>query len=279
MKNKFIPALVLATSALLSGCGDSSGPTSLDTNGALQSLALGLQSTDPAVGSPTAPDLASIFAGIAPLVSQTSITIDGASQQMYAVGFRESFPDGTCEENLFVDPTFPPPPGVCTPPSMNTELVFWQSHSATQAPDRMLFVDTDPGTIDFDVTSSLEPQFLGFAIYVQGQNDVWSSLSGSMTSTVTGTAQTCSIPLPPYAKTATCSVANFDEQGQMVLEPFTLDQTSTRQMTIAIPRQTLHGFWLAITETQPYTITVLANRFRMLAPRLSRVAPYFRPAR
>jgi hypothetical protein len=94
--------------------------------------------------------------------------------------------------------------------------------------------------------------------------------------------QPCNVAPPPYAKTATCSFAAFDEQGQIVLQPFSDELTNgtpTKQMTIAIPRQTLHGLWLSITETQPITFPALANRFRMMPPRFGRIAAGSAPAR
>lgn len=262
----------MTTAALLSACGDSSGPGSVDANGALQSLALGLQAAG-GVGSPTTPDLTGSFNSIAPLLTRVNITIDGSSQPMFALGFRESFPDRTCEENLFVDPALPPDPGVCTPPQSSVALVLWQSHSAHEPPDRMLLVVADPGAVSFDFTAT--PTGLdilpAFAIYVQGQQDMWSSLSGTLSTAVTSLNQPCTVNLPPYAKSATCSFANFDEQGQIVFEPFTFDQTSTKRLTINIPRQTLHGFWLSITEVQPVTFPLVGNRLipGMLAPRLA----------
>jgi hypothetical protein len=277
-KSKIIPGVVLAASALVAGCGDSSGPGSVDANAALQSLAIGLQG-GAVVGSLTTPDLASAFGGIAPLLTTTTLTIDGSSQPMFAMAFRESFPPGTCEENLFVDPAFPPAPGVCTPPSLSTALVFWQSHSASAPPDRMLFVVTDPGTVNFDFSATPDVGFPAFAFYVQGENDIWASLSGSLTSSVAVTTQSCNVTLPPYAKTASCSFAVFDEEGQIVLEPFDFNQTSTARKTIAIPRQTLHGLWLAISETQPVPLSLVANRLRLLAPRLNRLVPDFIPAK
>jgi hypothetical protein len=277
-KTKILAALALASSAFIAACGDSSGPSSLDANAALQSLALGLQGGGSVaiIGSPTTPDIAATFAGIAPLLTQTTVTIDGKSQPMFAIGLRESFPEGTCEESLFVDPAFPPEPGVCTPVSLSSALVFWQSHSSNEPPDRMLLVIADPGTVSFDfATTSPDGAFPAFALYVEGQQNVWASLSGTLTSSVTSMNQPCSATQPPYAKTWTCSFASFDEQGQIVLEPFDFEQTSTARMTIAIPRQTLHGIWLAITETQPVPLSPVANRFRFLAPQLGRITARF----
>jgi hypothetical protein len=123
-----------------------------------------------------------------------------------------------------------------------------------------------------------------FAIYIQGQDNIWGSLSGTLTSHIAGGSQTCDIPLPPYAKTGVCSIATFDEQGSIVFEEFTLDAPSTQRVTIAIPHQTLHGLWLAISEVQPVPVTAnrLANGFlgarldqlrAHVVPGLSRRAP------
>ena len=90
----------------------------------------------------------------------------------------------------------------------------------------------------------------GFALYTEGQNDVWVSVSGTLTSNVNATSQGCAVPLPPYAKSGSCSVATFDEQGTINLEPV----TGSSMVTLEIPRQTINGIWQAITETQTVTL-------------------------
>jgi hypothetical protein len=122
----------------------------------------------------------------------------------------------------------------------------------------MILIVADAGTSNFDFSSSTLEVLPAFAIYIQGQDNIWGSLSGSLTSQVAGGSQTCDIPLPPYAKSGACSIATFDEQGSIVFEDFTLDAPSTQRLTIAIPHQTLHGLWLAISEVQPVPFT--ANR-------------------
>jgi hypothetical protein len=282
MKKKLALVTIAAATVLSTACGDSSGPGSVDADGALQSLALGLQGVITGGGSPTTPDITTAFAGIAPLLTQAAITIDGHSQPMYAVGLRESFPEGTCEEDLFVDPAFPNEPGVCTAPSLNTALVFWQSHSAQEPPDRMLFVVADPGTVSFDFDGTVESELPAFAFYIEGEDNLWGSLSGALTSTITSLNQPCATELPPYAKSGTCNFASFDEDGDLVLEPFSFDEpTSTQRKTIEIPRQTVHGLWLDITEVQPVTLPFTISTFgRMsVASRLVRLAPRFTRAR
>jgi hypothetical protein len=254
----------------MAGCGsDSTGPGRVDANAALQSLALGLQSVL-STGDPTAPDLSTSLGAVAPLLSQVSVTINGASQNMFAFGMRETFPAGTCEETLFVDPQFPPEPGVCTPPPQGLSLILWQSHAANEPPDRMVLIVADTGASNFDIGSQAVELSPAFAIYIEGQDNIMGSLSGILTSQTSGAAQTCNIPLPPYAKSGSCSIATFDEQGSIVFEPFTLDAPNTQRLTIAIPHQTLHGLWLAIGEVQsvPFTANRLTTGF--LGARLSR---------
>lgn len=281
---RVVSALVVAASAVISGCGDSSGPGTVDARGALQSLALGLADAGGGIGTGGTPDVTSAIPDLLPVLTQANITVNGASQQMFGLGLRETFPAGTCAETLFPDPLFPPPPGACTPPPLGTVLVFWQSHSASERPDRMLLIAADVGTSDFDYTNvDLSPSFPlveSFALYLQGEADVWGSLSGTLTTGVTGLNQSCNIPLPAYAKSGSCSVADFDEQGQIVFEPFAFGAPDNRRLTIGIPRQTLKGLWLDITEVQPVSYPLTANRglrgfvaSRLGAVAAARVAP------
>lgn len=269
-KMRVLPAISIFAVAFMAGCGsDSTGPGSVDANTALQSLALGLQSVL-STGDPTAPDLSTSLGAVAPLLSQVSVTINGASQHMFAFGVRETFPAGTCEETLFVDPNFPPEPGVCTPPPQGLSLILWQSHAANEPPDRMVLIVADTGASNFDFGASsfdagsqAVELSTAFAIYIEGQDNIWGSLSGILTSQTSAGNQTCNIPLPPYAKSGACSIARFDEQGSIVFEPFTLDAPSTQRLTIAIPHQTLNGLWLAISEVQsvPFTANRLTTSF------------------
>lgn len=281
-KARIVPALgIFLAATMMSGCGsDSTGPGHVDSSTALQSLALGLQSMG-GTGSPTTPgatDPNALFGGIG-VLDQVNVTIDGAAQTMFALGLRETFPPGTCLENLYTL-IVPPPPGQCTPPALATAVILWQAHSATVVPDRMIFIATDAGTVNFGLASTPLNGIPAFAIYLEGGNNLWSSPSGSITSQITATSQTCTFPLPPYAKSATCSVATFDEQASIVLEPFSLALPGTQQLTIGIPRQTLHGLWLAISEVQPVPLTG-ANRLvpGLLGTRMLRLAQGITPAR
>lgn len=267
MKLRPAPALLVIASVFLSACGsDSTGPTSLNSTAALQSLALGLNQIN-GLESPTGVEAGSVLTAIAPLLDQVSVTIDGSAQSMYAFGLRESFPAGTCEETLFPDPLFPPEPGACTPPPMGVVILLWQSHSASQPPDKLVLLAADVGTSTFDFTSE---SFPAFAFYVEGQDKIFGSESGTLTSQVVATNQGCNIPLPPYAKTGNCSFATFTEQASIVLSEFTSDGSSGRTMTIGIPSMTMDGLWLNITEVQPIPLSSVGKvSVWLLGPRLS----------
>ena len=242
----------------LSACGsDSTGPSKLDSNSALQSLALGMGALVSAETPGATPIVATNFDEIAPLLDQINVTVDGSSQTMFALGVRESFPAGTCVENIFVDPAFPPLPGQCTSPELGLGVLLWQSHSASAPPDRLIFLIADVGTTNFDFASNFydinltEPPVPGLAIYMEKIGDMWFSVSGTLTSQIAATTQSCGLPLPPYAKSGSCSIAMFDEQGSITFEEFSETGPSGRHRVVAIPRQTIHGMWQQITETQP----------------------------
>jgi hypothetical protein len=231
----------------LAACGsDSTGPSAtLDGTAALQSLALGL-GTD----GTTSIYGPSSLASLASQLDQINITVDGKSQSMFALGLRETYPPGTCIETLIVDPLIVNPPGQCTPPPFEFALILWQSHSADTPPDRLALIAGSPGTIDFEDLTTVAGAHPGFALYTVGQDEVWVSVSGTVTSNVSATSQSCAVPLPPYAKSGSCNVATFDEQGTINLEPI----TGTSTIELVIPRQTIHGIWQTITETQTITL-------------------------
>ncbi|HJP59481.1 MAG TPA: hypothetical protein VJ865_05765, partial [Gemmatimonadaceae bacterium] len=106
----------------------------------------------------------------------------------------------------------------------------------------------------FDVNANELP---AVAIYIQGEK-LWLSQSGTLASTVTAGSQTCDIPLPPYAKSGTCTFATFDEQGSILLadsEALYGPNVNAPPVTLTIPRQTLHGLWMQISEVQPIGFT------------------------
>jgi hypothetical protein len=241
----------------LSACGsDSTGPGNLDPNAALQSLQLGLGSV--LVTSPVTISADVRSTELASLLDHVDVSIDGTTQTMFALALRESFPAGTCLEDMFTFPSIPPGIVECTPPGPELALFMWQSHSASAPPDRMIVIVTDAGTSDFNFGDTFYDgtPFPSIAMYMQGQNSLWMSLAGSLTSQVAATAQSCGFPLPPYAKAGTCSVANFAEQGSITFEEvsqtaiISSSGTTGKQLNVSIPSQVLHGLWLDITETQ-----------------------------
>jgi hypothetical protein len=240
---------VIACAALLSvaACGtDSTGPNNLDANSALQSLRLGLSGISD-IDGPSGATVVGSLGVIAPLLDQINVTIDGKSQTMFGLGLRDSYPAGACTEQIFSDPDFPPPPGQCTPTSLGVVVLLWQSHAASVPPDRLILIAADEGTTDFDFTSLASVP--GLVFYMEGTS-FWISTSGTLTSHVASSGSTCTVPLPVYAKSATCTVATFNEQGSITVESDPSSTTSAHR-TLAIAPQTVDGVWLSITELQP----------------------------
>jgi hypothetical protein len=269
-KARAFSALILCATSILSACGsDSTGPGDVDSNAALQSLSLGLQGFSGA-GSPTTPAINGSLGAIAPLLGQVTVNIDGVPQGMFALGVRMTFPPGTCEENLFVG-TLPPEPGACTSPELGLLVLLWQAHSARRPPDRMIIIVADEGTTNFDFESAALDVIPGLALYVEGTTNLWSSISGTLATQVTGSSQTCTMQLPPYVKSATCNIATFNEQGSIVFEPFSANAPTTQRTTLVIPSSSVHGLWLAITEVQPTPLTMnrLGAALRLPAEALS----------
>ncbi|MDQ6769542.1 MAG: hypothetical protein M3Z54_06105 [Gemmatimonadota bacterium] len=244
-----VPALCAALLLSLGACGsDSTGPAPLDPNAALQSLTLGISSVAGATSiyGPSAASLTTLGSQI----GQVNITVNGKSQSMFALGVRETYPTGTCVEKLISNPSIPAPAGQCTPPPIGVVLLLWQSHSANAAPDRMALIVGNAGPNDFAALPALSGAIRAFALYSEGESAVWASTSGNLTSTVTATNQTCALPLPPFAKTGSCALATFIEQGTINFQPF----IGNGNVQLEIPSQTIHGIWQTITETQPITV-------------------------
>ncbi|MDP9206090.1 MAG: hypothetical protein M3P12_11680 [Gemmatimonadota bacterium] len=204
------------------------------------------------------------FGGIAPVLDQIDVSIDGETQTMFALGLRETFPEGTCEEDLFNFSTLPPDNSVCTPPQLGLAVLLWQSHSASAPPDRLIFIAGDAGTSNFDFFTSFTSttpttDLPAVAIYMQGIDDFWVSLSGTLTSQVAATNQSCGLPLPPYAKAGSCSIATFDEQGAITFEEYSETGPTAKRLNVTIPRQTIHGLWQTITETQAVAFSQMSS--------------------
>ncbi|HEX6629415.1 MAG TPA: hypothetical protein VF105_15805 [Gemmatimonadaceae bacterium] len=252
VKSNFAALLAFAVVGLTACGSDSTGPTDLDSASALRSLALGLQQFG-GDGTTATLEVDNSFGGIAQFLDQVTVNIDGAPQSMYALALHESFPPGTCEETIFGN-IIPADPNVCTPPQLGLAVMLWQSRSPSQPPERMALLVGDVGTSNFDFNFD-SPLLTAVGLYVVGQNELWVSQSGTLTSGVAATSQACDVPLPLYAKSGACHIATFDEQGSIVFELFDENGTSTKTQTLTIPRQTLHGLWMAISEVQPIGLT------------------------
>lgn len=261
--------LAVTLGALGACSSDSTGPGTVGAEEALRSLSLGLGSGSgaglPFALSPSA--LGTAARGI----DLINVGIDGATESMYALGLRVTYPTGTCLESLFIIPPSPwYPAGECTPPPLGLVLVLWQTTAGSRPPQRMVVISADVGTTHFDFVG---PQFdivgeapgdgefsPAFAFYINDRREFWASVGGSLNSQVAATNQTCSVPPPPFAKTSTCHVATFDEAGQITFERFDFaafgpGAAPPRQtMDFVIPRQTIRGILQAITEISPVTL-------------------------
>lgn len=258
MNSSRLICLAIAMIALAACGGDSTGTGTVDADDALRSLRLGF-SPGSGVALPfgLSPSALASPSGL----DQINVTIGGTPHTMYALGLRVTYPTGTCFETIFVSPSTPP--GQCTPPPLGLVLVLWQTRSGSRTPDRMIFIAANVGTSEFGGlpsqvgTISVPP---AFAVYVNGP-EIWAAEAGILTSQVTATSETCAVTPPPFAMSATCHIATFDETGQITLElvDFELGNppgvAPIGQMTeLIIPRQTIRGIVQTVTEISPVTL-------------------------
>jgi hypothetical protein len=259
-----VVAACVAVLLSMSACGgDSTGPSNLDSSAALASLRLGLGGvTD--LSAPEAASLNASLDAIAPILDQITVNIGGSSQSMFALGFRQSFPAGTCEEDVFVDPAFPPLPGDCTPITPEVGIILWQSHSASAAPDRLIVIAADAGTNNFQSISDLSSLTGAVAIYVEGQDKVWLSSGGTLSNQVAATNQSCGLPQPPYEAAGSCSIATFTENGTITLALISdFGIPTNTHVNLTISNQTFDGFWESVTQVQPVTLNVSGPTSRL----------------
>lgn len=139
---------------------------------------------------------------------------------------------------------------MCALPEPGIVFILWQSRAANVLPDKMIVILGDVGTTNFSPVSQSGDILTAVAIYVEGTN-LWISDSGSLSSAVAATGQTCSLPLPLYATGGTCSVATFDEQGAISFAPISDVSAGAAPVNLTIPRETVHGLWQALTGIQP----------------------------
>jgi len=233
----------------LSACGDSTGSGTVNSEDAMRSLSRGFGVS----GFPFGLNATSL--GGADL-GQVNVTIDGTPHSMYALGLRMTFPEGTCEDDIFGFPGEDLPPIECSAPPLGVILVLWQTRSGSRPPDRMIFLSADIGTSNFSFLETGELDltvFPAFGFFIdRGGERFWTSTSGTLTTNVTPTSQTCSVTPPPFAASSTCHFATFDEAGQITFEEFVeLGPGTPRTVELVIPRQNILGILQTITAVKP----------------------------
>jgi len=87
---------------------------------------------------------------------------------------------------------------------LTSVVVTHDMGTAFSVSDRLAMIAGNVGTINFEDLTTIPDAVPAFAIYTDGQNDVWVSVSGTLTSNVSATSQSCAVPLPPYARSGSC---------------------------------------------------------------------------
>lgn len=257
------PALLAVALVVATACGGSDSvappPPAVDATAALQSLAL---ATHQLAGSAAAdPATAAAFLPMATssvdLVHQIDATVDGAPVRLFAIARSVTYPAGSCLEQLLPDSLVPPLGGVCTPPVPGSVLLLlWQTSSATQIPDRLVLAMLDPGshTLAPDSLAAWNVARQAIALYMEPRDTTlwWPDHGTISTSLVPGTTP-CAAPLPPFAKTATCTGATFTTGATITFVPlsFALPGGPSATRTLIIPTQTLPGIAQTVTQVAP----------------------------
>lgn len=212
-----------------SGTGPNTPATSVSAQDALKSLQAGLAST----GGSAMPVVSVLGTGslgsFAPSqVGQIDATLDGKAVRMFALVNRTTYPTGTCLEQLVSLSGLGTPEPTCTTPPGGLTLVLWETSAASTPPDRMIVVLADLGSTSFsDWTSFASPgtSIPPLALYVERSGAIWMSNAGTLTSAIRATGQTCSLPLPSFVTSATCSFATFTEAGHLSFAPLAFTST------------------------------------------------------
>lgn len=263
-------AAVLAVVVVVACGGDSKSPTApgyVSSQDALQSLTRILTPSGSVSGAPAVPvtlaGIPPISDALAPQVGKANVTVDGQPVQMFALVLRVTYPSGSCLEQLLPGEGLGNS-GTCIAPPGGLSMILWQTSSGTQIPDKVIFVLADIGTVTFtDLTALDSASFAtstkipALAFYIDRSGSFWTASSGTLSSSVS-TGGVCSMPLPIFAKAATCSVGTFAESGNLSFAPLDIGSGQSNQPsgthTLVMPPQMLAGTVQTVTATTPVTL-------------------------
>lgn len=156
-------------------------------------------------------------------VGQVTVQLDGVPTTMFSLATRTTYPTGTCLEQLVSAPDLPLAK-TCTSPPGGLMLVLWQTQGASVAPDRIVLIMADLGSVKFiDLvnTTAFAPgaNFPAVAIYLERSGALWLANAGSVSSAAMPTAGACTAPRVAFIATATCSFASFTSTGHISFAP------------------------------------------------------------
>ncbi|MDQ2888995.1 MAG: hypothetical protein M3R65_00385 [Gemmatimonadota bacterium] len=253
MKLRTTRVFAAAMLVMCVACGSDSGtgprnPT-VSAQDALRSLASGLASS---TGSPSSAILSgSTVAGLSPdVVVQVTVTFDGVPTGMFAVALQTTYPTATCFEQLFPAMSNSMSPAICTPAPQGMAVVLWQTSSATAAPDRLVILYANLGSASFsnlDTFDSGTSALPSFALYLDKSGALSVSSAGTLTSSVRSANQSCSLPLPPFASSATCARVVFTAAGHIAFAADALLGTSGGNHTLDMSATDIGGIVESIT--------------------------------
>lgn len=245
-----ITAISLLILAVACGGDNSTEPgtstPAVSAQDALASLASGLSGTTMTTGGAAALGTASIATITASQVGQATVIVDGKSVQTFALAAQATFPPGTCLEQVVSTLSTTPPRSACTAPPAGLVLILWQTNSATARPDRIVIVYADLGSVTFSGFAALASAGITYpplAIYLERGGAISVSSAGSFASSIKGTGQACSLPVPSFATSATCTRATFSTAGHISFTSVPLNgAAATGSHSLELPPTEVPGF-------------------------------------
>ncbi|MGI8510827.1 MAG: hypothetical protein ACR2MQ_16080 [Gemmatimonadaceae bacterium] len=221
----------------VAACGGDNGtsprPASpLNTGDALASLANGMDGVSGSVlpaGSTLTSGALSALPSAA--VGQATVQLDGIPTTLFALGMRTTYPAGTCLERLVGAPSISSGTS-CTAPPGGLMLILWQTESASLAPDRIILIMADLGSVNFADLSNATAfvpgaSFPPIAIYLERSGALWFANAGSLSSAAVSTAGTCTTPRVGFIAAATCGFATFASTGHISFAPLPFTGSAT----------------------------------------------------